>query len=173
MTRHAREGEAVRKRREIAQNAQKCAHKKETVRIARTPGNHQKSATKKEARKTQQNATQKKHRTKSEARGISNFATRTRARDGCAGNLCTRYARGKIGTTCCPAGEFVHTITRACPAAGVNLFTRICAGEKFGISDTLKEFLNTRARGKYPQFSQSLKDAACCRECLSGALYGP
>lgn len=46
MTRHAREGEAVRKRREIAQNAQKCAHKKETVRIARTPGNHQKSATK-------------------------------------------------------------------------------------------------------------------------------
>ena len=99
----------------------------------------------------------KEHRTKSEARGINNFATRTRARDGCAGNLCTRYARGKIGTTCCPAGEFVHTITRACPAAGVNLFTRICAGEKFGISDTLKEFLNTRARGKYPQFSQSLK----------------
>ncbi len=46
MTRRAQEGEAVRKRREIAQNAQKCAHKKEPVRIARTPGNHQKSATK-------------------------------------------------------------------------------------------------------------------------------
>ena len=46
MTRRAQEGEAVRKRREIAQNAQKCAHKKETVRIARTPRNHQKSATK-------------------------------------------------------------------------------------------------------------------------------
>ena len=28
MTRRAQEGEAVRKRREIAQNAQKCTHKK-------------------------------------------------------------------------------------------------------------------------------------------------
>lgn len=46
MTRRAQEGEAVRKRREIAQNAQKCTHKKEPVRIARTPRNHQKSATK-------------------------------------------------------------------------------------------------------------------------------
>ena len=150
------------RRREIAQ---KCTHKKEPVRIARTPRNHQKSATKCNIKK--------ERRAKKEQRETVNFATRTRARGGCAGNLCTRYARGKIGTTCCPAGEFVHTITRACPAAGVNLFTRICAGEKFGISDTLKEFLNTRARGKYPQFSQSLKDAACCRECLSGALYGP
>ena len=44
----------------------------------------------------------------------------------------------QIGTACCPAGEFVHTITRACPAAGTNLFTRICAGEKSDISDTLK-----------------------------------
>lgn len=46
MTRRTQEGEAVRKRREIAQNAQKCTHKKEPVRIARTPRNHQKSAIK-------------------------------------------------------------------------------------------------------------------------------
>ena len=51
MTRRAQEGEAVRKRREIAQNAQKCTHKKEPVRIARTPS---------ELREMPQNATQKK-----------------------------------------------------------------------------------------------------------------
>ncbi len=52
MTRRAREGEAVRKRREIAQNAQKCTHKKEPVRIARTP-----SELREIIKKVQQNAT--------------------------------------------------------------------------------------------------------------------
>lgn len=52
MTRRAQEGEAVRKRREIAQNAQKCTHKKEPVRIARTP-----SELREIIKKVQQNAT--------------------------------------------------------------------------------------------------------------------
>ena len=52
MTRRAREGKAVRKRREIAQNAQKCTHKKEPVRIARTP-----SELREIIKKVQQNAT--------------------------------------------------------------------------------------------------------------------
>ena len=68
MTRRAQEGEAVRKRREIAQNAQKCTHKK---RACQNRTNSKKSS--KKCNKMQQ---KKERRTESEQRGISNFATR-------------------------------------------------------------------------------------------------
>ena len=65
MTRRAQEGEAVRKRREIAQ---KCTHKK---RACQNRTNSKKSS--KKCNKMQQ---KKERRTESEQRGISNFATR-------------------------------------------------------------------------------------------------
>lgn len=117
--------EAARKRREIAQNAQKCAHKKEPVRIARTPRNATKCNTKKTANRERTKKNQQFCNTNTGAGWMRlEFLDTIRAR--------------QIGAACCPVGEFIDTITRACPAAGTNLFTRICAGEKSDISDTLK-----------------------------------
>ncbi len=65
MTRRAQEGEAVRKRREIAQ---KCTHKKRACQ--------NRTNSKKSSKKCNKMQHKKERRTESEQRGISNFATR-------------------------------------------------------------------------------------------------
>lgn len=114
----------------------KIAHKKRScqnrTKSRRTREKSSEKYNEKKEVRTPRNAikcnAKKEHRTESEARERQFCNTNTGAGWMLREFMYTIRAR-QIGAACCPCGEFMHTVMRACPAAGVSFFTRICAGE--------------------------------------------